>query len=74
MLRLPCEVRMTVTLRGYLDEPHAASTLGYSPLHLSRLRRRGDGPVYIRRGRAVFYKVSDLEAWMDARRVISAAS
>ncbi|GAC1380144.1 MAG: hypothetical protein NVSMB48_05620 [Marmoricola sp.] len=65
---------MSVTLSGYLDEPDAATTLGYSPLHLSRLRRRGDGPVYIRRGRAVVYKVSDLEEWMDERRVSSAAS
>jgi predicted DNA-binding transcriptional regulator AlpA len=56
-----------------LDDRDAARYVGLTAatLRASRLARpRCDGPPYIRMGRAVRYRVSDLDAWLDDRRVV----
>ena len=47
----------------------AALLLGVSASWLNKLRSRksGDCPPYIRAGRRIFYRVSDLRAWQDDR-------
>jgi predicted DNA-binding transcriptional regulator AlpA len=55
-----------------LTEADAARyvNLSSSTLKASRLvRPRCDGPPFIRMGRAVRYRVSDLDAWLTARCV-----
>ena len=53
-----------------LREPEAAQYLGLSQAFLRASRRgRGDGPPYIRVGRAVLYRRADLDAFLAARRV-----
>ena len=48
-----------------LDTRQAATFLNLSPNTLSRWRWSGDGPRYVKLGRAVRYRVADLEAWLD---------
>ena len=55
-----------------LDTQQAAELLGLRPQTLHDWRCRCKGPSYHRLGtRAVRYRVADLRAWADARRVES---
>ncbi|RUU14449.1 DNA-binding protein [Mesorhizobium sp. USDA-HM6] len=47
----------------------AARLLALSASHLEKLRfyRDSHGPPYVRLGRAIRYRISDLEAWAAAR-------
>lgn len=46
----------------------AAEYLAVSSSYLNKLRVRGDGPTFCKLGRGVRYRLSDLEAWVDANR------
>jgi hypothetical protein len=35
---------------------------------LQQMRVRGGGPIYIKRGRSVRYRVRDIEEWIHSRR------
>jgi len=48
----------------------AAAILGITPKHLHELAKRADFPAKVRIGpNAVGWRVSDLEAWIDAQIV-----
>jgi predicted DNA-binding transcriptional regulator AlpA len=49
----------------------AAAYLGYSESTLEKKRVTGEGPPFIRLGRAVVYDTRDLDAWLGARRATS---
>ncbi|TCM78329.1 helix-turn-helix transcriptional regulator [Rhodovulum steppense] len=53
----------------FVDTQEAARRLGLSLSTLEKYRfyRAADAPPYVRIGRAVRYRVSDLEAWAAAR-------
>jgi predicted DNA-binding transcriptional regulator AlpA len=59
-----------------LHSAQAANLLGVSPAWMARERWKGTGPSYVRvggpKGRAVRYRLDDLEAWIAANRVTSA--
>ncbi len=58
-----------------LTAEDAAQYLGLSPWTLAASRLtppRCDGPPYVRLGRAVRYRLADLDAWLDARCVVPA--
>jgi predicted DNA-binding transcriptional regulator AlpA len=48
-----------------LDEAGAAEKLGVSTGTLANWRWRGYGPPFLKIGRRVEYRVSDIEAWRD---------
>jgi excisionase family DNA binding protein len=54
-----------------LTQSDAAKLLRLSERTLERLRLQGGGPVYVKAGRSVRYRESDLEAWIAARVVSS---
>ncbi|TPN58641.1 helix-turn-helix domain-containing protein [Mesorhizobium sp. B1-1-9] len=54
--------------RKMLRTDGAALHVGLSVSTLEKLRLTGDGPEYIKLGRAVVYKSSDLDAWMESNR------
>ncbi|WP_370237829.1 helix-turn-helix transcriptional regulator [Brevundimonas sp.] len=55
-----------------LDTAGAALYLGtVKPKTLEKWRVIGGGPAYIKTGRAVVYQVSDLDAWLEARKFAS---
>jgi predicted DNA-binding transcriptional regulator AlpA len=52
-----------------LRTPEAATYVGLSPSTLEKMRIQGIGPTYEKSGRKiVVYRISDLEAWLAARR------
>lgn len=55
-----------------VNDTEAAQRLGVSPRYLRQLREEGAGPAYIRLGRRVVYKLTDLAAFANAHRVVPA--
>ena len=49
---------------NYLKPREAAVYLGSAVSTLAKLRVRGDGPVFLRLGKSIRYRKSDLDAWM----------
>lgn len=45
----------------------AAAMLGLSRGTLANWRTEGRGPRYVKSGKQILYRVSDLEAWLDAQ-------
>jgi len=56
-----------------LNQSEAARLLRLSERTLERLRLIGGGPVYVKAGRSVRYRQSDIEAWI-AQRIVSSTS
>ncbi len=54
-----------------LTVEQAADYLTVSCSLLNKLRVRGDGPAFCKLGRRVRYRIADLQAWVEARRVNS---
>jgi predicted DNA-binding transcriptional regulator AlpA len=52
-----------------LDAVAAASFTGLAVATLAKLRCIGGGPEYLKLGRKVVYRRSDLANWLNARRV-----
>lgn len=52
-------------LSSALTTPQAAKYLGLSPTTLEKYRGSGCGPRYIQLGRAIRYRLKDLDAWLD---------
>jgi predicted DNA-binding transcriptional regulator AlpA len=51
----------------------AANYLGLSESTLNKWRLTGDGPRYFKFGRAVRYRIADLDDWAEQHRAISTA-
>jgi excisionase family DNA binding protein len=51
-----------------LSTEQAAEYCGVSPRTLEKHRSRGGGPVFVKLGGLVRYKVEDLEAWIAGGR------
>lgn len=62
---------MARTLDDLLNTLDSATYLDLSPRTLEKWRLNGGGPAYIKLGRAVRYRVSDLEAFLAERRRLS---
>ena len=63
VLPLPHDLRV-------LSPAETAKTLGLSEPVLERLRAAGEGPPWVRlSARRVGYRVADLAAWLESRRV-----
>jgi excisionase family DNA binding protein len=54
-----------------LNTREAASYVRLGKPTLERFRTSGDGPVYCQLGGAVRYRKSDLDAWLEGRRIRS---
>ena len=54
-----------------LTQSDVAKLLRLSERTLERLRLQGGGPLYVKAGRTVRYRESDIEAWVSARVVSS---
>ena len=53
----------------YIDAVQAEAFTSISGVQLAEWRSRGGGPRFIKLGRKVAYRVSDLREFMDARLV-----
>lgn len=52
-----------------IQERDAAKYVGLSRAFLRQARALGRGPAYLKLGRAVRYRVADLDDWLDRHRV-----
>ena len=50
-----------------LDTEAAAAYVPLSGRTLERYRVTGEGPVYLKVGRRVFYRVRDLDRWLEGK-------
>lgn len=64
---------MDTTVVPVLDVDSAARHLGIASSTLAKLRLSGAGPIYLKLGRRVVYRIGDLNLWLDqhARRSTS---
>lgn len=58
-------------MEEYLTTPQAAEKYKISVSSLTKWRVFGGGPRFIKLGKKVLYRVSDFDAWMDAKLVAS---
>ena len=64
-------MRETQEQKRYFKTKEAAEYLGFSKSTLEKLRLTGDGPTFIKRGRAVIYDIDDMNAYMASNRIRS---
>ena len=62
--------------QNHTEAPHelllreeAAALIRRSPAVLANMAYRGVGPTYVKAGRRVLYRRSDLEAWLRANTI-----
>lgn len=53
--------------QAFLTTRDAAEYLGMKPQTLEAWRCRGDGPRFVKLGRSVRYRQSDLDQWIESR-------
>ncbi len=56
---------------NYLTTKETAKYVRCSPRTLEAYRLDGTGPKFVKAGRKVLYRISDLEAWMASRTFLS---
>lgn len=54
-------------MNNLLKEPEAAEYLGMSRSFLRQSRMKGTGPIFIKLGRMIRYRLSDLNAFVESR-------
>jgi len=52
----------------FLNRAEAARFLRIKPGTLANLHLRGQGPVFFKKGKLVYYRTEDLVAWIEAGR------
>jgi hypothetical protein len=52
-----------------VNDVQAARYLGLAPQSLRNMRHYGKGPAYCKLGSRVVYKLSDLEQYLEQRRI-----
>lgn len=62
---------MKTTNDEILSSQDAAQFIGLSASTLAKMRLRGDGPIFIKTGRRVFYARLDLLDWVESRKFSS---
>ncbi|MGE0677782.1 helix-turn-helix transcriptional regulator [Pseudolabrys sp.] len=55
-------------------EDEVALAIGVTPSTLTVWRSKGEGPAYVKLGKAVFYRPSDVQEWISRCRVTPGAS
>lgn len=62
-----------VAAEKYIDESALPERYSIARRTAQRWRAEGNGPPFVRLGRKVIYRVSDIEAWLRARTYTSLA-
>ena len=66
---VPAPATTALTASPFLSEADAARYINMSIFFLRQARVQGRGPAFLRFGRAIRYRLSDLEAWLAGRTV-----
>lgn len=59
---------MTIDPEELVSEKEAAEILFQKPTTLTAWRHENRGPAYLKIGRRVFYRRSDINSWLGAQR------
>lgn len=59
---------MTIEQQTLLTALQVSERYGPSPSTLAKMRLTGTGPVFVKLGRKVAYRLEDLEAWVAENR------
>lgn len=64
--------------RHYADDDYVpvevAAEIGYfSTSYMNKMRITGEGPAFIKIGKSIRYRVGDVRAWLESKRVTSTA-
>ena len=63
---MKCHLMKEVALSNMMFDTRGASEYcGLSKPTMERFRISGDGPIYMKLGKAVRYRKADLDAWLD---------
>jgi len=57
------------TASEFFDEKHLCAVLGISSVTATKWRAKAKGPPFIKVGRLVRYRRSDVDAWLRAKTV-----
>lgn len=60
---------MPDVVRPRMSEQELADLLGLTVGSLRQYRWRGQGPAYEKIGQRIWFRVADVEAWLDRHRV-----
>lgn len=66
---MPNANKPTAVTSPFLTRQQAAQYLMMTPGSLSNLHGQGKGPAYYKRGKLVYYRIEDLDAWITSGRV-----
>lgn len=69
----PAAASIRVFADGRMDTRAASVYTGLSLKSLAVMRCTGNGPAFVKLGKAVFYRRDDLDAWIDQNRARSTA-
>ena len=53
--------------KACMRTPDAAAYLGIPKSTLEKMRLSGDGPLYVKAGRIVSYRQSDIDRWLECQ-------
>lgn len=59
--------RVIAVVAALLDTPEAAVYMNYKPATLEQWRWNGRGPLFVKIGRSVRYRISDLDNFLSER-------
>lgn len=59
----------SVELPALLTQDQAAAYLGMTGPALAQRRTRGDGPPYVKVGKFIRYRATDIDAWLSAHLI-----
>lgn len=57
----------------YITPKALARKLGITNAALHQMRKRGEGPPYLKGKRFVRYKIADVKAWLNANTILKQA-
>jgi predicted DNA-binding transcriptional regulator AlpA len=60
---------MTILEEPLISVAEAAKEIHIKPPTLDQWRKRNQGPAYVKVGKLVFYRASDIRAWLQTRVV-----
>lgn len=67
---MPKQAFVTAVPTPYLSEPAAAAYMNRPRRSLQQMRWKGDGPRFLKLGRNILYRKTDLDEWLAQRAVL----
>jgi hypothetical protein len=66
-------VKTLAPQREYISAAEAADIFGFSEQQLSRRRRIGNGPPFVKNGHTIMYSIEKFRSWLESLTVTNTA-